>query len=61
MASSSSFDNHPDPVSSHVLDTTTGLPANGVEITMYRQNMKEDGGGGGGGGTGDTWEKVESR
>lgn len=27
---------HPDPVSSHILDTASGRPAAGVTVTMYR-------------------------
>ena len=26
---------HPDPVSSHVLDTSLGVPAKGIRITMF--------------------------
>ena len=29
---------HPDPISSHVLDTSSGLPAAGISITFERLN-----------------------
>ena len=29
---------HPDPISSHVLDTSSGLPAVGISITFERLN-----------------------
>jgi len=41
---------HPDPVSSHILDTTAGRPAAGVAITMSRM-----------GGVNQAWTKVASR
>ena len=41
---------HPDPVSSHILDTTLGKPAANVAITMSRL-----------GGVNQVWTKVASR
>ncbi len=32
---------HPDPVSSHVLDTTTGKPASGITATMFSMQGAE--------------------
>lgn len=32
---------HPDPVSSHILDTSLGLPASGVMVTMYRMGGEQ--------------------
>merc|ERR1712098_781009 len=40
---------HPDPVSSHVLDTSRGLPARGVRATMYRMGGEQ------------VWTKLQSR
>ena len=40
---------HPDPVSSHILDTSLGMPARGVKVTMYAM----------GGQT--VWTKLQSR
>merc|ERR1719219_57506 len=31
---------HPDPVSSHMLDTSLGQPASGVSLTMYRMGQE---------------------
>ena len=31
-----------DPVSSHILETTSGLPAKGVKITMYKKVKEEE-------------------
>ncbi len=41
--------NHSDPVSSHVLDTMTGLPAEGITITMFSSKASDE------------WEKIEAR
>ena len=42
---------HPDPLSIHILDTSKGLPARGVEVTLYRM-----------GAAGPTsWLKVDSK
>lgn len=40
---------HPDPVSSHILDTSRGLPARGVRATMYRMGGEQ------------VWTKLQSR
>jgi len=40
---------HPDPVSSHILDTSVGLPARGVAVTMYRMGGEQ------------IWTKLQSR
>ena len=40
---------HPDPVSSHILDTSRGLPARGVMATMYRMGGEQ------------VWTKLQSR
>jgi len=41
---------HPDPVSSHILDTSVGSPARGVMVTMFRM-----------GGTDQVWTKLQAR
>ena len=35
------MDKHPDPISSHVLDTSSGLPAAGISITFERLNEEK--------------------
>jgi len=40
---------HPDPVSSHILDTSVGLPAKGVLVSMYRMGGEQ------------VWTKLQSR
>lgn len=40
---------HPDPVSSHILDTSVGLPAQGVTVSMYRMGGEQ------------AWTKLQSR
>jgi len=40
---------HPDPVSSHILDTSVGLPAKGVMISMYKMGGEQ------------AWTKLQSR
>merc|ERR1719186_1717294 len=40
---------HPDPVSSHILDTSVGLPAKGVSVSMYRMGGEQ------------AWTKLQSR
>ena len=40
---------HPDPVSSHILDTSLGLPAKGVSVSLYRMGGDQ------------TWNKLQSR
>jgi len=40
---------HPDPVSSHILDTSVGLPARGVMVSMYRMGGEQ------------VWTKLQSR
>jgi len=40
---------HPDPVSSHILDTSVGLPARGVLVSMYRMGGEQ------------VWTKLQSR
>jgi len=40
---------HPDPVSSHILDTSVGLPAKGVLVSMYRMGGEQ------------VWNKLQSR
>ena len=40
---------HPDPISSHVLDTTLGLPARNLTMTLYQ--MKND----------QAWTKLQDR
>ena len=42
---------HPDPVSSHILDTSTGVPASGVMVTMWRMGGTDTG----------VWTKLQSR
>merc|ERR1712117_76373 len=40
---------HPDPVSSHILDTSLGLPARGVMVTMFRMGGEQ------------AWTKLQAR
>ena len=40
---------HPDPVSSHILDTSVGLPARGVLVTMFAMGGQQ------------AWTKLQSR
>ena len=40
---------HPDPVSSHILDTSLGLPARGVLVTMFAMGGEQ------------AWTKLQSR
>ena len=40
---------HPDPVSSHSRDTSLGLPARGVLVTMYRMGGEQ------------AWTKLQAR
>ena len=43
---------HPDPLSSHVLDTTSGLPATGVTATLFvKRDVRDD----------TSWQKVATR
>ena len=40
---------HPDPVSSHILDTALGVPARGVLVTMFAMESQQ------------VWTKLQSR
>ena len=46
---------HPDPLSTHILDTTTGLPAREVEVSLFRM------GGAGGGGPNSSWMQINTK
>ena len=43
---------HPDPISSHVLDTKSGMPAKGVTATLFvKRDMRDE----------NSWQKVSTR
>ena len=43
---------HPDPISSHVLDTKSGLPAKGVTATLFvKKDIRDE----------SSWQKVSRR
>merc|ERR1719273_1592222 len=52
IQNNSTIKSHPDPVSSHILDTTLGKPAAGVVLTFSRQE---------GGSNGSRWTEISSR
>ena len=48
---------HPDPISSHVLDTTAGVPGRDIAVTLFRRDHvigKDDG-------SDAVWTRLSSR